>query len=272
MNTFRLNRRDKVGLTTLLFLLAAFVTINGKGNMDDYPVKAWEENYGYSENFFDNQEYQKPESSFVKTEKKEFKGFDFDPNQADAHTWIELGFSPKQADVILNYRNNFGEFRKPEDLKKIYIIDEDKFQQLLPFIKIDTEKLKWIPINSCAAQDLEEIHGIGPKLADRIVKYRNKLGGFHEPDQLYEVYGLDSSVVEEIRNYCSFDRTAIRKININQAGKDELKAHPYLPFEVVATILKERETVHIENLNFLVDKSLLTAEQNLNLLPYLDFE
>ena len=39
---------------------------------------------------------------------------------------------------------------------------------------------------------LTSIHGIGPVLSKRLVKYRKLLGGFNSIDQLKEVYGLSS--------------------------------------------------------------------------------
>src|SRR5690606_40943919 len=51
-----------------------------------------------------------------------------------------------------------------------------------------------LDINRCTAGELVALPGIGPVLAERIIKYRNLLGGFVDKWQLVEVYGLDSSV------------------------------------------------------------------------------
>ena len=54
-------------------------------------------------------------------------------------------------------------------------------------------------LNTSTAADLNQVRGIGAVLSERIVKYRKRLQGFDELDQLYEVYGLDSLVVEKVK-------------------------------------------------------------------------
>tara|TARA_B100002019_G_C21205790_1_gene566589 strand:+ start:668 stop:895 length:228 start_codon:yes stop_codon:yes gene_type:complete len=58
---------------------------------------------------------------------------------------------------------------------------------------------KKIGLNHCQAADLEIIYGVGKKLSQRIINYRKYLKGYSDPDQLYEVYGLDSAVVQRIQ-------------------------------------------------------------------------
>ena len=54
-------------------------------------------------------------------------------------------------------------------------------------------------LNTSTAADLTQVSGIGAVFSERIVKYRKRLQGFDELDQLYEVYGLDSLVVEKVK-------------------------------------------------------------------------
>ncbi len=62
----------------------------------------------------------------------------FNPNDLDEQGWIELGFSPKQVGTILRYKNSLGgTFTSKEQLKKCYVISEEKFNELLPFIKLE---------------------------------------------------------------------------------------------------------------------------------------
>ena len=44
----------------------------------------------------------------------------FDPNTASAETLAALGFSNRQVNTIVNYRNKGGKFFKKEDLQKVY--------------------------------------------------------------------------------------------------------------------------------------------------------
>ena len=66
------------------------------------------------------------------------------------------------------------------------------------------------------SSDLLFIKGIGPKRASRIIKYRNRLGGFKNINQLNEVYGIDSTVyINLISNTILKEDSAINKINLN---------------------------------------------------------
>ena len=46
-----------------------------------------------------------------------------------------------------------------------------------------------VELNSADSTTLQLLHGIGPAFARRIVRYREKLGGFSNKEQLLEVYG-----------------------------------------------------------------------------------
>ena len=64
------------------------------------------------------------------------------------------------------------------------------------------KKLKAIEVkdlNTSTTADLTQVPGIGEVLSKRIVKYPTHLQGFDELDQLYEVYGSDSLVVEKVK-------------------------------------------------------------------------
>ena len=60
--------------------------------------------------------------------------FYFEPNKIDIEKWQALGFSEKQSRVILNYRKKNGPFTKAEDLKPIYVISDDKYNELKPYM------------------------------------------------------------------------------------------------------------------------------------------
>ncbi len=96
-------------------------------------------------------------------------------------------------------------------------------------------------INSATVNDFKSIYGIGDKLSGRIVKFRDKLGGFFVNEQLYDVYGLENEVVERaLKHFQVLKTPVIRKININTASVIELYKLPYIQKKVAYGILDYR--------------------------------
>ncbi|MDW8273556.1 MAG: helix-hairpin-helix domain-containing protein [Chitinophagales bacterium] len=173
--------------------------------------------------------------------------FMFDPNKIGAKEWVQLGFSPKQAEAIEKIKGKGFIFYKPEDLRKIYVIGEAGYERLKSYVQIENKSpdlLKHInenksPIslqahqsiinlNTADSATLEKLPGIGPYLARRICAFRNALGGFVSVEQLKEVRGLPDTTFQKIRSRLFVGETTIRKLNINTLPVDSLAAHPYI--------------------------------------------
>ncbi len=56
-----------------------------------------------------------------------------------------------------------------------------------------------ININSASASELEDLPGVGPVLAQRIVEWRTANGPFTSIDDLGQVSGIGTSVLEQLR-------------------------------------------------------------------------
>lgn len=172
------------------------------------------------------------------------KRFPFNPNHAAKEELMQLGFSGTIASRIIYYRQRGGKFEIKNDLLKIYGIDTAVFRQLYVYIELPEKPyahvhpkvvqaqhtaVKKINLNTADSLQLLYVRGIGPVLAQRIVKYRNRLGGFIRKEQLHEVYGLDSAAIAALSEIAFIDTTlSIRKININKATEEELSFHPYI--------------------------------------------
>ena len=82
--------------------------------------------------------------------------------------------------------------------------------------------------------------GIGSKLANRIIAFREKLGGFYKVEQVAETYGLPDSVFQKIKEKLVIGNSNVKKMNINNATVDELKVHPYIRYNIANAIVQYR--------------------------------
>jgi len=184
--------------------------------------------------------------------------FDFDPNTVSVEEMLELGFPRYVANRIGNYREKGGRFYEAEDLLRIYGLDSSLYRSLAPHIKLAPRSTRSDPkpkferkddanvpalfnLNAADTSTLRSVRGIGPVLAMRIVRFREKLGGFMTKDQLYEVYGLDSAVVSKIHTTSYIDSIYTpSQININAATEQQLADHPYINYKLAKSIVTYR--------------------------------
>lgn len=216
--------------------------------------------------------------------------FKFDPNKITLQQWQQLGLSIKQAQSILNYRNKGGKFYRPADLKKMYALPPQQYTQLEPYIDIPPNSFPIysnhqqlsnkrntvniiVEVNGADTIELDKVRGIGAAFARRIVKYRQKLGGFYQKEQLMEVFGIDSTKYLEIKEQIAVDAKQIVKINLNTADFETLRNHPYLKYKEINAIIQYRK--QHGNYNSMEDlkKVLILTPQNIQrLAPYLSFD
>lgn len=86
------------------------------------------------------------------------------------------------------------------------------------------------------------IKGIGGAFATRVLRYRERLGGFQHQTQLMEVYGLDSIKYNEIKDQISMSSIPLKVVNINTAVFNDLKSNPYLSsYKQIDAIIQYRK-------------------------------
>lgn len=189
--------------------------------------------------------------------------FLFDPNTASLEDWNKLGIKEKTALTIQKYIAKGGRFYKPEDIKKIWGLRASDAERLLPYVRIKdlnkeyslSEKpefqkatnpvirktIREVDVNLADTLDFKELPGIGSKLSQRIVAFREKLGGFHSVDQVGETYFLTDSVFQKIKPHLVISRWHLKKININSASIEQLRSHPYIKYNLANAIISYRK-------------------------------
>lgn len=184
--------------------------------------------------------------------------FTFNPNTATKEDFVRLGFSINLTNRINNYRSKKGRFIIKSDLLKIYGMDSSLYKRLFAYIDLPEARVyenselhkpketvllsnEKFDVNLADTTQLIKVYGIGSKLSQRIIKYRNQLGGFISMDQLREVYGLDTAVVNEL-NRKAFIASDFQpeKIDLNAATEKELSTHPYIKYSLAKAIAAYR--------------------------------
>lgn len=181
-------------------------------------------------------------SKFQKLKEKETTKINnyFNPNELNPEQWQALGFSEKQASVIVNYRdkNLRGSFKSLEDIQRCFVISEDKFEEMKPWIRLSIpEKVKQseektdlaektdfakINLNEINFKQLREF-GFTEKDAAGILAFRKKLGGFINKNQLLETYEIDRILGERLIYLAKLDNSNVAKYTLANAPEDWLK-------------------------------------------------
>ena len=208
-------------------------------------------------------QYDRPKGNYYVAKEVKSELFYFDPNKTSVADWKRLGLRDKTIQTIQNYRSKGGKFRKPDDLQRVYGLHQNEFERLAPYVRIETVEIRnpemfksptnenttaktyssnyrVVDVNIADTSAFIALPGIGSKLASRIVSFRDKLGGFYSVEQLKETYGLPDSTFQKIKQYLKLDNLSVKKININTATVDELKAHPYIKYSLANPIIAYR--------------------------------
>jgi competence ComEA-like helix-hairpin-helix protein len=217
-------------------------------------------------------------------DEKKISLFFFNPNDLDADGFARLGISAKTINTILNYRNKGGKFYKPDDFRKIYGLSKQKADELIPFIQLDSKQstynkannnsaksiIKKIEINTATAKDWEALPGIGKAFAERILSFREKLGGFYSIQQIKEVYGLKEETFTAIESYLYIKNENIHTININTATEEVLATHPYINAMLAKNIIIYRtKNKTIQQVKELLVMNVIKEEVYQKLVAYL---
>ena len=130
-----------------------------------------------------------------------------DPNFADETELRRLpGIGPAKASAIVRDRRENGPFGSLEDLERVVGLGEKTVSRLAPHLAVTSlpsasrSQHGMFDLNRAGLEELVQLPGIGPELAGRIVEFRQRSGGFQEPDDLLTVPGIGPGIMEKIRN------------------------------------------------------------------------
>ena len=89
-----------------------------------------------------------------------------------------------------------------------YVINAEPSRQLLHPVPTEIiarqapiQSGSLIDINAATARELQALPGIGPALAEAIIRYRTEMGGFSFVEELMDINGIGRKKLDAIRPY-----------------------------------------------------------------------
>ena len=251
---FVFNSSQRNGILFLLLLVSGFAVIS---NYIDFTT----------ENLLDTNSKEvlavQKELDSIRTllmESNQPKIYPFNPNFITDFKGYKLGMSSEEIDRLLDYRKQNKWINSKEDFKKVTKVSDSFLDQISSYFKfpdwISNPKPKYsdwrkgfkektfdqkIDLNSATQLELKKVNGIGEALSKRIIDYRDKLGGFTNDIQLYEVYGLDYQLTDKVRNdFTVKTPKEIIKMNLNKISASDIATVPGISFELAKRIWEFR--------------------------------
>ena len=308
---FNFSLKERIGIITLIILILLFILLpfiysfflkqkitadnQFKKEIASLKTRQTDTNKRFNQNNFDENNYQnyyQPSENYYTRNKIKATSFYFDPNTASPEDWKKLGIREKTIGTIKNFLAKGGHFYKPEDIGKIWGLQEDDVKRLMPYVQIagkekntftypeKNEEIKTfekkynaplsIDVNNADSTAFISLPGIGSKLSQRIINFRDKLGGFYKVEQVAETFGLADSTFQKIKASLQIINATVKQFNINTATIEELKTHPYIRYNIATAIIQYRnQHGNFSSVNDLKKIMLVTEDLFNKISPYL---
>ena len=199
----------------------------------------------------------------AKVQEEQPKIFPFNPNYITDYKGYTLGMSVEEIDRLHEFRKLNKWVNSVREFQTVTMVSDSLLAEISPYFKFpewvrnpkpssrNTANPSYvnsprtfdqkIDLNQATQVQLQNVNGIGEKLSQRIIDYKNRLGGFHDDVEIKEVYGLSPEVVTRVLNMFTVKTPrSIKKININTATVEELVTVKYIDYEIAHDIIEQR--------------------------------
>lgn len=221
------------------------------------------------------------------------KIYPFNPNYLTDFKAYTLGVSPEEVDRLFAFRNSGRFVQSVEQFQKVTEISDSLLLTLQPYLKFSNNtfqkqkanypdagfkkesksEVTIKDLNSVTAEELKSVYGIGEKLSVRIIKFRDRLGGFLVDEQLYDVYGLDSTTVQKtLKRFRVLKAPKVTKINLHSATSAQLASLIYIRKDLAQKIVAFREKKGINSLEDLKEVEGFPADKIARIGLYLSLK
>ena len=171
--------------------------------------------------------------------RKKVESFRFNPNTATEDDLCRLGFTPKQAQSIINYREKGGSFKRKSDFAKSYVVSDSIYRRLERYIDIPL-----LDLNLADSAAFDALPGIGGWFASKMVEYRKSLGGYSYKEQLMDIWKFDAEKYAALEDLITVNPETATPYPLWTLPTDSLRKHPYIrSYETARAIVLFCETV-----------------------------
>jgi len=124
-----------------------------------------------------------------------------------------------------------------------------------------------IELNSADSTALVSVQGIGPYYANKILRYREQLGGFHATHQLKEIK-FQYLNIDSLLPHFSVNPALIRKKELDTMSFKSVLHHPYLVYEDVQLIFNAKRKFSKIDYSTLESQKILPLFKLKKIKPY----
>lgn len=210
----------------------------------------------------------------------------FNPNDYKKENWMKLGLSEKQAASVIKFKESGAVFRTKSDVQKLFVVSEELYALLKDKINLPDSlnndqrkevfknfKPKPMGINSVTSKKLQYIRGIGPFYANKVIEYRNMLGGYYSLEQLLEINRFSASLLDSLEQRCFVDRENIKKMDLNIVSVSDMQSHPYFRVSVARDIVSLRNKLtSFKEVSDILQSELIDEKLFNRISPYLEIK
>jgi len=171
--------------------------------------------------------------------RKNIESFVFDPNTATEDDFFRLGFTPKQAETIVNYRKKGGRFRRKTDFAKSFVVSDSIYRRLEPYIDIPL-----LDLNLADSAAFDALPGIGGWFALKMMEHRERLKGYSYKEQLMDIWKFDRQKYDALEDLVTINPQTVTPYPLWSLPADSLRTHPYIGnYETARAIVLYRNAV-----------------------------
>ena len=252
---FKFTQKQRSGIFLLLLLIIIFQCIYFFASFSSEEISVNQPELEIFQNEIDS-------LRLVEIKNRKPKIYPFNPNYITDYKGYTLGMTNQEIDRLLKFREQNNWVNSAKEFQNITKVSDSLLDAISPYFKFpdwvtnpkpkntfayqknDSPKSydEKIDLNIATINQLRKVNGIGEKLSERIINYRNKFaGGFIADVQLEDIYGLTPEVIERVLNqFIVKTPRQIIKFNLNQVTRDELVTIQHIDYELAYEIVEQR--------------------------------